>query len=112
MSVLNDVKTLLGIPDMEADLDEKLDLIIYNVQSSVLSYLPKGTEAVPLELEYIVCEMAVARFNRIGNEGMSSYSQEGESMTYSSNDIAPYLDDIQAWNKKQKQNTKGVVRFL
>ena len=63
---------------------------------------------MPEELSYIVTEMAVARFNRIGNEGMSSYTQEGESITYGS-DISPYLTAIQSWN--EKHGTKGRVRF-
>lgn len=112
MAVLEDIKILLDIPVNEHDIDEKLNLIISNTQRKVLSYLPAGTKSVPADLEYIVCEMAIARFNRIGNEGMSSYSQEGESLTYTADDIAPYLSDIQEWNKKQQSNTRGVVRFL
>lgn len=109
MAVLDDVKTLLDI--QENDLDSKLNLIVKNAEKQVLSYLPSGTESVPAVLEYIVCEMAVARFNRIGNEGMSSYSQEGESITYG-DDISPYLPAIQAWNNMQTGNTKGRMRFL
>lgn len=112
MSVLNDVKTLLDIPEEEKSLDNKLNIIILNAERKVLSHLLSDKESVPIALEYIVCEMAISRFNRIGNEGMSSYSQEGESMSFNENDIAPYLDDIQEWNKKQQNNTKGVVRFL
>ena len=109
MAVLDDVKTLLDI--QENDLVSKLNLIVKNAEKQVLSYLPSGTESVPAVLEYIVCEMAVARFNRIGNEGMSSYSQEGESITYG-DDISPYLPAIQAWNNMQTGNTKGRMRFL
>lgn len=81
MAVLDDLKVLLDIPVDETELDGKLNLIIRNAERQVLSYLPSGTEPVPEALEYIVCEMAVTRFNRLGNEGMSSYSQEGESIT-------------------------------
>lgn len=109
MAVLDDVKVLLDIE--EADLDNKLGLIIRNAERQVLSYLPSGTEFVPEALEYVVCEMAVTRFNRLGNEGMSSYSQEGESITYG-DDISPYLAAIEAWNRMQKENTKGRMRFL
>ena len=80
MAVLDDVKILLDIPEEETGLNNKLNLIIENAEKQVLSYLPSGTESVPTVLEYIVCEMAVARFNRIGNEGMSSYSQEGRAL--------------------------------
>ena len=111
MAVLDDLKVLLDIPVDETELDGKLNLIIRNAERQVLSYLPSGTEPVPEALEYIVCEMAVTRFNRLGNEGMSSYSQEGESITYG-DDISPYLPAIEAWNRMQKENTKGRRRFL
>ena len=111
MAALEDVKILLDIPSDEEDaaLDRKLNLIIENARRQVLSYLPSGIKEVPEALAYIVTEMAVARFNRIGNEGMSAYSQEGESITYGS-DISPYLTAIQTWN--EKNSTKGRVRFL
>lgn len=111
MAVLDDVKILLDIPAEDTDLDGKLGLIIKNAGRQVLSHLPADTEEVPEALEYIVCELSVIRFNRLGNEGMSSYSQEGESITYG-DDIAPYLSAIQEWNRMQQSNTRGVVRFL
>ena len=109
--MLNDLKILLDIAEEDVDFDKKLELIIGNAGKQVLSYLPAGTKEVPPELEYIVCELAVIRFNRLGNEGLVSFSQEGESITYG-DDIAPYLSAIQEWNKRQKDNTKGRVRFL
>jgi len=112
MAVLNDVKVLLDIPEDEVDLDKKLNILIDNAELRVLSRLASDEEEVPVVLQYIVTELVIARFNRFGNEGMSSYSQEGESMAFSSDDIAPYLDDIEEWNKKQQNNRRGVVRFL
>ncbi len=109
MAVLDDVKLLLDIS--EEDIDRKLVLIIKNAEQQVLSYLPSGLKEVPEALSYIVCELSVSRYNRIGNEGMSSYSQEGESITYG-DDLSPYLSAIEIWNKKQQDNTRGVVRFL
>jgi len=109
MAALEDVKLLLGITN--ADLDGKLNLIITNAENQVLAYLPEGVAEVPDPLQYIVTELAIVRFNRIGNEGMASYSQEGESITYG-DDIAPYLSAIQAWLSTQAQNNRGVVRFL
>ncbi|MGC4020248.1 MAG: phage head-tail connector protein [Muricomes sp.] len=109
MAILDDVKTLL---DIEAsDMENKLNLIISNAEKQVLAYLPESVTEVPGVLQYIVCELAIVRFNRIGNEGMSSYSQEGESITYG-DDISPYLPAIQAWLNTQENNNRGVVRFL
>ncbi|MEG0722388.1 MAG: phage head-tail connector protein, partial [Lachnospiraceae bacterium] len=107
MAVLDDVKILLDVPKEEVELNAKLSLIIANAEKQVLSYLSSGT--VPAVLEYIVCELAVTRFNRLGNEGMSSYSQEGESITYG-DDMSSYIPAIQAFNEKQKDNARGVVR--
>lgn len=109
MAALEDVKLLLGITD--TDMDDKLNLIIANAGRQVLAYLPERTDTVPDPLQYIVTELAIVRFNRIGNEGMASYSQEGESITYG-DDIVPYLSAIQAWLSTQEKNNRGVVRFL
>lgn len=109
MATLDDVKLLLGITD--SDMDGKLNLIISNAEKQTLAYLPEGIGFVPDPLQYIVTELAIVRFNRIGNEGMSSYSQEGENITYG-DDIAPYMAAIQAWISTQESNNRGVVRFL
>ena len=50
MAVLDDVKLLLDIPESDADLDNKLNLIIKNAKRQVLSYLPSGLDNVPNEL--------------------------------------------------------------
>ena len=50
--------------------------VIYNHIAERLLHRIKDTE-VPLELEYIVDEATIRRFNRIGSEGMKSESVEG-----------------------------------
>ena len=52
---------------------------------------------MPGELEYIVTEVSIARFNRIGSEGLSGHTVEGEALTFKDNDFDQYADDIQAW---------------
>lgn len=115
MVVLNDVRTMLGFSADDiaegTELGDKLRIIIGNAEKQVLAYLPSGTTAVPEVLQYIVCELAIVRFNRIGNEGMASYSQEGESITFG-DDITPYLPAIQAYLSTLNDNKKGVVTFL
>lgn len=68
-------------------------------------------EEVPTELEYIVTEVSIVRYNKIGSEGVTSHSVEGETMSFSDNDFKGYLDDIEAW-KNKKNEVKGVVKFL
>ena len=110
MDLLDNLKLLLDLTDSDTELDGKLDLIIEQSKKKVLAYLPNVT-LVPDELSYIVLELSVVRFNRIGNEGMTSYSQDGESIAYGA-DMSDYEADIKAWLSKQVNNDRGVVRFL
>ena len=66
--MLEKVKKLLGLKDN--DKDDLLTSII-NLVSDRLK-LKIGAKSIPEELEYIVVEVSVSRFNRIGNEGMDS----------------------------------------
>ena len=68
--MLDDLKKLLGIED--DSLDQKLELILRSVQGR-LKLLLRGIE-VPEEMNHIVVEVAVIRFNRLGSEGMSSHT--------------------------------------
>lgn len=110
MDLLSNLKLLLDLTDSDTELDVKLGLIIEQSKKKVLAYLPNVT-LVPDELSYIVLELSVVRFNRIGNEGMTSYSQDGESIAYGA-DMSDYEADIKAWLSKQVNNDRGVVRFL
>ena len=67
---------------------------------------------MPDALNYIVTDVSIMRFNRIGSEGLSSHTVEGESLSFSNNDFEPYIDDIQSYLDSQKENKKGKVRFL
>ena len=110
MDLLANLKLLLDLTDSDIELDVKLNLIIEQSKKKVLAYLPNVT-LVPDELSYIVLELSVVRFNRIGNEGMTNYSQDGESIAYG-DDMSNYEVDIKAWLSKQAGNDRGVVRFL
>ena len=96
---LQDVKTLLGI---ENELqDDKINVIIKNTTSQLVSRL-SGVSEVPEELGYIITEVSISRYNRVGNEGMKSFSQEGESMSYDANDFSAFEKVIDEWNDQAK----------
>ena len=101
------VKSLTGDnPQVEA---------IYSKIAERLLHRIKETE-IPLELEYIVEEATIRRFNRIGSEGMKSESVEGHSVTYIDGDeLAPYESAIVAYLEAQEPEPPrkpGVVYFL
>lgn len=107
MTILENVKELLGNPK---NIDDKLNVIIELTQKRLGNLL--SVKEVPEELEYIVIEVSVIRFNRIGSEGVSSHSVEGESMSFNDDDFDSYDKDIRSWLNNQSDLKKGRVRFL
>ena len=87
--MLEKLEILLGFheEDITPDLEEKLELILESVQARLKNLL--GGMEIPGSMEYIVIEVAISRFNRIGSENMSSHSVAGESITYTETDFDP-----------------------
>ena len=106
--MLNKIKLMLGINDN--DIDDRLNLIVSNATSRVKMLL--GGIEPPAELEYIIIDVAVARFNRIGSEGLTSHTVEGESLAFCEDDFATFDADIQAYLGKQESGTRGKLRFI
>ena len=106
--MLKDIKLLLGIES--TDRDALLNQILASATAR-LKVLLGGAEP-PESLEYIIVDVCVRRFNRIGSEGMTSHTVEGESISFSDNDFAGFEDDIQAYLDTQKESARGRVRFL
>ena len=77
---LTELKTMLVLAD--DTLDALLNLIIKTtVQALRFKLALAPSEPFPSDLSYIALEVCVKRFNRLKNEGMTSYAQEGESIT-------------------------------
>ena len=109
--MLSNLKTMLEIPAENTDRDQKLQLIIDSVESRLKVLLSESV--VPTELEYIVFEVSIVRFNRIGSEGMSINNVDGETQHFNTNDFLPYSAEIQAYLKgKQSTAQKGGFKFV
>ena len=96
--------------DIGPDLDAHLSGIIEDVTSQLLVKLG-GLDAVPERLSYIVVGVSVKMYNRIGSEGTASHTVDGETMTWSSDPFAEYLDDITAYLNANKTR-RSYVQFL
>lgn len=98
--ILNSVKAILGISDSLQDgvLNTIIDLVTKQLRQK-LHGVPDG---IPEELEYILIEVTVARFNRLGSEFVSSQTEEGHSLSWANQDyFSPFLNDIEVWNERQ-----------
>ena len=108
--MLENLKILLGIDTAETDRDALLELLI-TTATARLRLLLGGIEP-PASMDHVILEVAVARFNRVGSEGMANHSVEGESTSFIEDDFAPFADEIQAFLSTQEESTRGRLRFL
>lgn len=109
MTIADDIKKLL-----KGTIDEKLEVIERRTNERMKTLL--NTQEVPKEFETVVYEVSLKRFNRIGQEGMQSYSQEGLSMAFPDSDFSEYASEIDDFKRKDDEELykprKGSVRFL
>lgn len=86
MEIIKQVKALLGLSDNLQD--DLLEVIRELTEAHFMAYT--GQTLIPTPLEFIIVEIMVKRFNRIGSEGMSSHGVEGLSMSFDLDDFASY----------------------
>lgn len=107
--LLDRIMLLLGVDEDKQPLVEE---IISLVATPVLLYL--GIEELPVELEYIVIELAVARYNRIGAEGyLEEKNDNVQNKFYETPEIERYYPALDRWKEANLQKeTVKLVRFF
>ncbi|ELA88804.1 phage head-tail connector protein [Enterococcus faecium] len=109
MMIADDIKKLL-----KGTLDEKLEVIERRTNERMKILL--NTQEVPKEFETVVYEVSLKRFNRIGQEGMQSYSQEGLSMAFPDSDFSEYQNEIDEFKRKDQEELykpkRGRFKFI
>ena len=96
--LLNRVETLLGVFDNSNLVNEIIEL----TKEKILNYI--NEDELPRELEFILVELSIQRYNRIGSEGIASESVDGKSVSYEDvfENYKPYLDDYISISGKSK----------
>lgn len=106
------VKSMTGVDN------EQIQQIYESVERRLLIKLkPIASETIPEDLEHVVDEITIARFNYIGSEGMSRETVEGHSATYLTDLFKPYdgeIDDYISRNTDEDPEARrdGVVYFI
>lgn len=109
--MLEELKRMLGLSGQsDEELDQKLNWIL-DATRARLKVLLGGIDPGE-DLNYIITEVSIIRYNRIGSEGFQSHSVEGESLAFSDDDFSGYREDIQIWLNNQKDAKRGRLRFL
>lgn len=106
--MLEQLKLMLGIED--ADKDKLLTQLITMATARLKILL--GNIEPPESMQYIIVEVAVKRYNRIGSEGFENHTVEGESIAFTDSDFAEFAEEIQAFLDTQKDSTRGKLRFI
>lgn len=112
-----EVERLAQVEDMKkllnGSVDEKLEVITKLTERRLARLLGKSIEEeTPPEFDDVVFEVSMKRLSRVGQEGMSSYSQEGLTMSFPDSDFDEYLDEIDLYKKEHAENGFMKVRFL
>lgn len=102
---LSKVKIALQLKTNE--YDDLLKIYLEDA-TDALKLLLSINEDLPQPLEHIVRAVAVKKFNRLKNEGMTSYSQDGESITFNSNDFDDFKDEIDQYRKDNNGLNQGM----
>lgn len=109
--MFDDIQTLI-----KGSLEEKLKLI-EKLTSQRLAVLltVDAVDDIPSKFNYIIADVSVKRFNRLSNEGMKSYSEEGLSFSFPDSDFDEFKDEITEFKRKKALDDdplKGVFRFI
>ena len=113
-SYMDSLQSLLMLSDAAfAKQQSTINTIVKSTVARLLLRLKGRVEDVPAELGFIVLEVSVKRYNRLNNEGMTSYGQEGESISYSTadSDFDEFSADIDSWLADNGGST-ATVKFL
>ena len=105
--MLERIKLLLNVTDQDVLLNELITLS----NEKIAAYI--GQDTCPVELDWVVVELVIQRFNRIGSEGLSSESVDGGANTYIDDELSPFykfLDDYKAM-QNGNINLKGYKLF-
>lgn len=97
------IQTLLGVDLDDAD-KARVEIYIEDAEQAIMTYIGSYVNdhsTFPEELNYLVDQMALAKYNKFHNEGMTSVSEEGLTLAFNTNDLKDYLPDLQAWIDKK-----------
>lgn len=108
---LSKIKLLLSLEDKNQD--DLLNLLLEDDEARLLSYINQdggNVNTFPSELAWLLREITVRRFNRIGDEGKKSSSESDVSSTWSEDDVQDFAVYIDRY--RHKTGNRGIARFI
>ncbi|SCI51294.1 Phage gp6-like head-tail connector protein [uncultured Clostridium sp.] len=99
MDYLSRIRVVLGVYEQDELLRELIDI----TKEKIISYL--NVNEIPQSLSWILVELVVQRFNRIGSEGLVTESVDGKQNSYVKDELLQYkgyLDEYISQNATKR----------
>lgn len=99
------VKVLLGIQD------KLQDALLAEIEDNTVALFKAitGDITVPEAFEFMIREVMVKRYNRIGSEGMSQERQSDMTLVFDKSDFNDYMDILNSRYKPPDERERGGV---
>lgn len=113
MALLDSIKLRIGIEDNKQD--DLINDIIADVKARVLAYINQDGVVqltLPTGLDFIIKDIAIRIYNKIGDEGKESSSEGNVSNSWETPaDLSDYSDVLDVYRKSYKRRSAG-MRFV
>ncbi|MDN2452527.1 phage head-tail connector protein [Lactobacillus sp. UCMA15818] len=111
--VLSSIKLRVGISDTVQD--GLLNDLITDAQDRIVSYINQdgnaGLVALPSGTDWIVKDIVIKMYNRIGDEGKTSSGESDISNSWESIDLSEYANSLDQYRKSSLRRRSG-MRFV
>lgn len=106
--MLEKIKRMLELSDDSKD--PIINDIIEIMSQYVMSYC--GIDEIPKQLEFIVVETSIIRYNRLGAEGLSSESIDVIKSDYVADIMSNYYVAMDKYMASMNENPSKRIRFF
>ena len=112
MEILDSVKLRTGLTDTMQDglLNELID----DATARVLTYINQDgivNQTVPDAVTWVIKDIVVKMYNRVGDEGKQSGTEGNVSNTWESIDLSQYADALDVYRESSQSRRPG-MRFV
>ena len=112
MAILDSVKLRIGLADTMQD--NLLSDLIEDATARVLTYINQDgivNQTVPDSVAWVIKDIVVKMYNRIGDEGKQSGTEGNVSNTWETIDLSQYADALDVYRELSQSRRSG-MRFV
>jgi len=112
MAILDSIKLRIGLTDIVQD--NLLSDLIEDATARVLTYINQDgivNQTVPDSVAWVIKDIVVKMYNRIGDEGKQSGTEGNVSNTWETIDLSQYAEALDVYRESSQSRRPG-MRFV